>query len=89
MSQKPSIGRIVHYVMSAANDQARHPGDHRPAIITRVWNDTCVNLQVFTDSINDCDEGLPGANGVLWKSSATHDETGKAEGSWHWPEYVA
>jgi hypothetical protein len=84
---KPSIGRIVHYVMGA-DDKARHRCAHRPAIVTRVWSDTCVNLQVFTDGINDCDEGSPGANGVLWKTSASLDES-MAEGSWHWPEYVA
>jgi len=37
---KPSIGRIVHFY---TDDR------HEPAIITRVWSDTCVNLKVLPD----------------------------------------
>lgn len=35
----PTIGRIVHY---NAED-----GEVYPAIILKVWNPTCVNLEVF------------------------------------------
>ncbi len=42
-------GRMVHFVMPN--------GEHRPAIITRVWDRTgstgCANLSVFTDYTND------------------------------------
>lgn len=37
--QKPSIGRIVHYLAGEGQPLA--------AIITHVWNDACVNLTVF------------------------------------------
>ena len=49
MDQKPSIGRTVHYVLN----EGRNPGEHRPAIIVKVWEHTpeiLVQLQVFTDS---------------------------------------
>ena len=46
--QKPSIGRVVHYVLPA---DARYPGEHRPALIVKVWNDSSVNLQVFVDGV--------------------------------------
>jgi hypothetical protein len=81
MSQKPSLGRIVHYVLP----EGPHAGDHRPAIVVRVWGDTCVNLQVFTDGDNDFNDSDPTQN-VLWVTSATLDPEGKAPRSWHWPE---
>jgi hypothetical protein len=52
--QKISIGRIVHFVLPN--------GEHRPAIVVRVWPEefpnnshdhTGLNLQVFLDGAND------------------------------------
>lgn len=40
MEQKPSIGRIVIFRPSNGDNLY-------PAIITRVWSETCVNLEVF------------------------------------------
>ena len=77
MDQKPSIGRIVHYVLPSP---AKYAGEHRPAIITRVWSDTCVNLHVFEDFDDGELESLP--------TSVTFEALGKAERSWHWPERV-
>jgi hypothetical protein len=59
---KISIGRLVHFVLPN--------GEHRPAIVVRVWPDefpnnteekTGVNLQVFLDGTNDNEAyaGLP------------------------------
>jgi len=48
---KPTIGRVVIYrqplpeIEKPWNGTAEHP-----AIITRVWSDTCVNLHVFCDA---------------------------------------
>jgi hypothetical protein len=75
---RPTIGRVVHYVLPSGH----HPGDHRPAIITRVWSETCVNLQVFTDGDNDYDHGP----NVLRITSANYDADGTQPCSWHWPE---
>ncbi len=85
--QVPSPGRIVHYVL---ND-GQHPGEHRPAIIVKVWGDqpdSMVNLQVFTDSVNDFITAHPGGSGIMWRTSVHNDETDKAPGSYHWPERV-
>lgn len=59
---KPAIGRIVIY----------HNGvvDY-PAIITRVWNDNCVNLQIFEDGI-----------GILIRTSVVE---GIGVAQWSWP----
>ena len=85
-------GRIVHYVLNEGRDK----GEHRPAVVVRVWRvntveggvktpeNGCSNLQVFTDSDADGkynDELSP----VLWKTSVLYDESG-APGTWHWIE---
>lgn len=85
-------GNVVHFVLS----DGPSAGEHRPAIIVRVWrlkneagevispsNGLC-QLQVFTDSD-------PGGNfndrlhPVEWKTSIVYDESGKP-GTWHWIE---
>lgn len=66
---KPSIGRIVHLVDTN--------GSHQAAIITYVWCDTTVNLQVFPDN------STPYAF-----TSSVADEKAALTGSWHWPEKV-
>lgn len=80
---KPTMGRIVHYVLSSQDGTMDHKvGQHRPAIITHCWSDTCVQLQVFTDGTNDRLKGEP----VIWVTSVTHDEDEKKGRTWHWPE---
>jgi hypothetical protein len=86
----PTVGRIVHYVLP----HGRSAGQHRPAIIVRVWGEDqvavgalpesalgTVQLQVFTDQDND---EMPQ---VLWATSAMHNEE-RLFGTWHWPEVV-
>lgn len=81
-AQKPSIGRVVHFVQN---------GVHYPAFVVKVWSDTCLNLKVFR---NGSDSIVPGA---LDSDDIAHSVTqseptpccGKcAEWSWHWPEHV-
>ena len=74
-------GRMVHFVLPN--------GEHRPAVIVRVWHvtgvcDGYVNLQVFTDGTND---GQENAAGIAWKTSVCYDEN-KSVGTWHWIEYA-
>jgi hypothetical protein len=85
--QVPSVGRIVHYVL----EDGPHKGEHRPAIIVKVWAEpgqeqpgTACQLQVFTDGNGqpEYNDGLPP---VLWKTSR---QQGDWPGSWHWPEMV-
>lgn len=81
-------GRIVHFVLP--------DGQHRPAIVVRVWNQDngCANLLVFTDGTNDRDFNraewylntkpiVVGA--VVWATSIIHSEEPKP-GTWHWIE---
>lgn len=78
-------GRIVHYVL----DSGRSQGEHRPAIVVRVWRNgyqdeagvPLVQLQVFTDQTND---GFD--TGIIWRTSVHFDDQDKPAGSWHWIE---
>lgn len=93
MTQKPSIGRQVHYVLEN--------GAHRAATIVNAWPDApdgICNLTVHLDGCNDFTPGLhmaapslipPGAfatGSTLSVGSAHQDETAKLPGTWHWPE---
>jgi hypothetical protein len=83
--QKPSVGRIVHYVLPSGPRK----GEHRAAIVTGAWGGFVANLTVFLDQPNDVIEPsgsfIPqiAASGRIW--SADYDAAG-APGSWHWPE---
>jgi hypothetical protein len=48
--QKPSLGRIVLVPMNPAMNNGAHVA---PAIVTRVWSDTSVNVRVLADSSNE------------------------------------
>lgn len=53
---KPAIGRTVIYRMGKADQYIAHGNRlgngaiEHPAVITRVWSDTCVNVTVFFDN---------------------------------------
>jgi hypothetical protein len=82
--QKPSIGRIVTYVLAendaqyinatATSHNTARDGDEYPAMVVRVWDDSSVNLQVFYDG-----------SGSHW---ATSRPEGDGPGTWHWPARV-
>jgi hypothetical protein len=83
LSQGLTEGRMVHYVLP----DGQSAGQHRPAIVVRVWGDVypepgVINLQVFTDGSND---GKDYASGLAWKTSVHHSEE-KLPGTWHWIE---
>lgn len=61
----PTIGDIVLYLPS-------HDVDAEPAVVTRVWSDTCVNLHV-----------LPTLAGAHVATSVPLDSAGERPGSWH------
>lgn len=71
-------GRIVHYVLQ----DGRSRGEHRPAIIVKVWSqeDASCNLLVFTDKTNDGYD-----DPVQWVTSRCYEASG-IPGSWHWIE---
>jgi len=93
-NQKPTVGRIVHYVLTdqqaeqinrsrdaiGGRGNYAQAGDELPLVVVRVWPD----------------EGGPGVDGVngqvlldgpdtLWVTSAL-PSSGPVPGCWHWPE---
>jgi hypothetical protein len=84
--QVPSVGRVVHYVL----EDGPNTGQHRAAIIVRVWGDhpdAPVNLHVFLDGSNDVKPHNDGPT-ALWRTSVQRDDTGQKLRTWHWPEFV-
>lgn len=83
-TNKPTIGRIVHYRLTDQDTGAfAETGNVRsgmalPAIIVRVWSDTCVNLRVIGDAPSDA-----------WLTSrclATQEQIdAEVSGVWFWP----
>lgn len=83
--QKPSVGRIVHYVSHGS--PVREYGTQayqslcRAAIITEVLgdpeaDDTMVNLAVLNPQ------------GMFFDHANMHSEDDHRGGTWHWPERV-
>ena len=74
-------GELVFYVLPNGFSQ----GQRRPAIIVRDWKNGIMNLQVFTDGLNDFAAGDEGSDGILWATSV-HYAPGisKAPGTWHY-----
>jgi|SRR5438874_13488916 len=76
------VGDFVLYVLADGS----YPGEARPAVVVRTWSDdpgNLVNLQVFTDGVNDYITAHPGASGILWRTSVANDEVDKAPGTYH------
>jgi hypothetical protein len=69
-----TIGRIVIYHCDEEQQKQNNFMKDAPAMITSVWNETCVNLKVNLDG-----------EGTLWMTSVTE---GTGERNWSWPEIV-
>jgi hypothetical protein len=71
--QKPSVGRIVHYV-SYGTPGGEYTSQCRAAVVTETDTSDTVGLAVLNPT------------GMFFNRTVVHDEGGKAGGSWHWPE---
>lgn len=71
---KPSLGRIVIYHDKSQSFNGQY---FAPAVITRVWSDTCVNLIVLADCTNP-----------FVKTSVVLDPEKVQDIGWSWPERV-
>lgn len=84
---QPTIGRIVHFVLQ----HGASAGQHRPAIIVKAWpmNAELVNLQVFTDGMDDNQKDRTGMNqppNMMWLKNVRHSAEHE-NGTWHtWEE---
>jgi hypothetical protein len=67
---KPTLGRIVIFNNKV---EGQEPVQHA-AIITHVWNDTCINLKAFGKDHNNTD---------IIVTSCTQ---GDGDNQWNWPK---
>ena len=70
---KPTIGRVVIYKY-VSKCEHNNFAEECPAVIVRVWSDTCVNLKLLEDGPENS-----------WKTSVTK---GDGVNNWHWPVKV-
>jgi hypothetical protein len=71
--QKPSVGRIVHYV-SYGTPGGEYASQCRAAVVTETDTSDTVGLAVLNPT------------GMFFNRTVVHDEGDKTGGSWHWPE---
>ena len=82
---KPTVGRIVIFRETVWQGEGTNGTRDHPAIVTRVWSDTCVNLHVFFDASSswskssvtqmpELPDGVANTSGV---------------GGWRWPDRTA
>ena len=71
-SPTPTVGRIVHYRGPGTANGQFTPKTY-PAVITTVWNDTCVNLFVMTDV------------GHMNLTSIERSDSPEEASRWSWP----
>lgn len=80
----PTIGRIVHYFPTQAEQDAlrllgNNASSVMAAVVVAVWSPTCINAKVLVD----------GKNPDLWKTSINKCTGATIEdksGKWDWPE---
>ena len=78
MEQKPSVGRIVHYV-SYGTPGGEYESQCRAAVITAVHTEFLVDLAVLNPE------------GMFFNREVTHSGVALSAhggGTWHWPERV-
>lgn len=81
---KPSLGRIV--LFHGVNPAYNNGSSVCPAVIVRVWSDTCVNLRLLRDGTPDSiNFGFVAED---WKTSVVLDESKTQPMGWSWPERV-
>ena len=73
--QKPSVGRMVHYI-SYGTPNGEYKPEHRAAVITKVGADDP------DQSVGLC---IMNPSGLFFNESV---KFGDREGQWHWPERV-
>lgn len=90
---KPSIGRIVQVRIGGTEEEP----ELRPALVVKVWGDTCINVQTFLDGTNDKQHIASAKDsavsfgevdclrGHLWATSVCE---GVGIGQWRWPAKV-
>ena len=89
---KPSVGRIVHYVAYGTPGGEFPVGAHRAAIITEVYGPGSMPPSGTVIQIDEHGNGTSvglcvlNPTGQFFNRGVPHDPTAQQPGSWHWPE---
>ncbi len=79
--RRPRPGDVVDYTLASEHDGTQVV---RGAMVTQVWGEGCVNLQVFVDGFNDLQYGQlvtreEAERGIAWRTSCAR---GYGVGEW-------
>ncbi|MEW1547540.1 hypothetical protein [Streptomyces tsukubensis] len=83
MGQKPSVGRVVHYV-SCGTPGGEYTSECRAAIVAEV-DEYQPGEGRFIGHVNLC---VLNPKGVFFDAGVLQDEEHRRGGTWHWPERV-
>jgi hypothetical protein len=92
MSQKPSVGRIVHYT-SYGTPGGEYPSVCRAAVVTSVHENSAGTLAQAEIEHWDyvptyVDLCVMNPEGLFFNHRVDQNETTRKGGTWHWPERV-
>jgi hypothetical protein len=87
MEQKPSVGRIVHYV-SYGTPGGEYVSQCRVAIITEVISDAVRGENEYGVTTVPAVVSLAVLNpsGMFFNTEVPYQGSAEAGGTWHWPE---
>lgn len=85
--QKPSVGRIVHYV-SYGTPGGEYPSVCRAAIVTAVDDYQTPAVNDEGDHIGHVSLCVLNPEGMFFNKSVRQSEDDHRGGTWHWPERV-
>lgn len=82
-TQRPTVGRIVHYYHTANDVEGKCPN---AALVTHVWSDECVNLEVAPNGYHIQPGQRDAVDGVVERvrTSVPYSDEPKP-GHWCWP----
>jgi hypothetical protein len=86
--QKPSVGRVVHYVSHGTpvrgDGTQAYASACRAAIVTGVY----FSDPEMTQPVDRADLAVLNPTGMFFNEHVEQDEDAHAGGTWHWPERV-
>jgi hypothetical protein len=87
VEQKPSVGRVVHYV-SYGTPGGEYTSQCRAAIVTDVELSEGDGSLANMNGEERVSLAVLNPTGMFFNAGCRHSEGAKSGGTWHWPERV-